>query len=115
MDSLSDKQAEQISSSIIREKFSDNQNNFVSLKNINGGNPMQVDVNPSNKKSFEPISLKEAIKMKGTKQSDRQLLCMLRNVCLKFGRKSVVPGVKDGMRDTKKTFRKTIRKTQTIS
>ena len=104
MDSLSDKQAEQISSSIIRKKISDNQNNFVSLKSITGGPPMQIDVDPSKRKSFEPISFKEAIKMKGTKQSDRQLLCMLKNICLKFGRKSVVPGVKDGMRDTKKTF-----------
>ena len=65
---------------------------------------MQVDVNPSKKKSFEPISLEEAIKIKGTKQSDRQLLCTLKSIRLKFGRKSVVPGVKDGMRDTKKTF-----------
>ena len=97
MDSLSDKQAEQISSSIIREKCSDNQNNFVSLKNITGGNPMQVDVNRSKEKRLEPISLEEAIKIKGTKQSDRQLLCTLKSIRLKFGRKSVVPGVKDGL------------------
>ena len=58
MYSLSIKQAEQISPSIIREKYSDNQNNFVSLKSITGGNPMQIDVDPSKRKSFEPISLK---------------------------------------------------------
>ena len=92
MYSLSNKQAEQISPSIIREKYSDNQNNFVSLKSITGGNPMQIDVDPSKRKSFEPISFKEAIKMKGTKQSDRQLLCMLKNICLKFGTK--VSGVR---------------------
>ena len=58
MYSLSNKQAEQISPSIIREKYSDNQNNFVSLKSITGGNPMQIDVDPSKRKSFELISLK---------------------------------------------------------
>ena len=58
MYSLSNKQAEQISPSIIREKYSDNQNNFVSLKSITGGNPMQIDVDPLKRKSFEPISPK---------------------------------------------------------
>lgn len=98
-----DKTKQQIASSVLKDMSVSEESNFIKLSTL--GTPLQVSIHSKPSGSSEQLSAKDVIGMQlNAGLSDRQLFQVLKDIRIRFGRKSVEANIRNILVERKTIF-----------